>query len=113
VAASWKLVVRAGSRVEREQFDSLDDALICARARVRELEPGARRETATAFVREIAPADQVAARLELRGPGRRFGGLDLRGDGSTAAWTGRISKRIVEPERGEDPVDALARALEA
>ena len=113
MAAPWKLVVRAASRVERERFDSLDAALASARARVRELEPDARRAPAQAFVREVAPADQVAARLELRGPGRRVGGVDLRGDGSTAAWTGRISKRVVEPERGEDAVDALARALEA
>jgi hypothetical protein len=111
MAAAWKLTVRAGSRVEHERHDTLGAAADAARDRLTTLEPGARRAPARAFVREVAPADQVAARLELRGPGRRRGGLDLRGDGTVAAWTGRLSKRVVEPERGEDEVAALARAL--
>jgi hypothetical protein len=111
MAADWKLTVRSGSQVERERFASLEEAAGALRARMDDLRPGARRDTARAFVREIAPEDQVPARLELRGPGRRGGGVDLRGDGTAAAWTGRISKRVVEPERGEDAVAALTRAL--
>ena len=111
MAADWKLTVRSGSKVERERFASLEEAAGALRARVEDLRPGARRDTARAFVREIAPAEQVPARLELRGPGRRGGGVDLRGDGTAAAWTGRISKRLLEPEGGEDAVSALTRAL--
>jgi hypothetical protein len=110
-AATWKLTVRSGSKVERERFASLEEAAARLRVRVDELRPAARRETTHAFLREIEPGEQVPARLELRGPGRRAGGVDLRGDGSAAAWTGRISKRVVEAERGEDPVAALTRAL--
>jgi hypothetical protein len=111
MAAGWKLTVRESSRVERERFATLEQAMDAVRRRVEELRPVARRETARAFLREITPGEQVPARLELRGPGRRRGGLDLRGDGSVAAWTGRVSKRVVEPDAGEEAVAALTRAL--
>ena len=106
---TWKLTVRAGSRVERARADTLDDALGLARAYVTELSPGARRGPANAFVREVPPEKQVAARVELSGPGRRRGGVDLRGDGSVAAWTGRVAKRELPASR--DAVGALGEAL--
>jgi hypothetical protein len=111
MASDWKLTVRSGSQVQRARFATLQDAEGELRARLEELRPGARRGTAHAFLREFAPGEQVPARLELRGPGRRSGGLDLRGDGSVTAWTGRVSKRVVEPDGGEDVVAALTRAL--
>src|SRR6059036_3871489 len=111
MAAGWKLTVRSGSKVERERHDTLDGAMAAASRRLDDLRPGARRETARAFRREFAPDEQVPARIELRGPGRRSGGLDLRGDGSVAAWIGRLSKRVVEPASGEEVVAALTRAL--
>jgi hypothetical protein len=104
-----------GSRVERSDAATLEDALHELRDRLAALRPTARRGPANALFREIAPADQVAARLELRGPRRglsaRHGGVDLRGDGSLAAWTGRVSRRGLPAERGEDAVAALGRAL--
>jgi len=108
--SAWKLTVRAGSRVEHERHDTLDDALHAARAHVTALAPTARRGPTHALIREIEPRDQVAARLELRGPKRRMGGVDLRGDGSLAAWTGRIAKRAVE---GDDALAALREVLTA
>lgn len=115
MAASWKLTVRAGSRVEHARYPSLDDALGATRAELAALEPGARRAPARAFSREIAPIAQVAARLELRGPGGLLGGarggIDLRGDGSSEAWTGRASRQVVAPQDGESVVDALRRVL--
>jgi hypothetical protein len=107
---SWRLTIRAGSRVEHERHATLDDALAAARAHVTALAPTARRRPARALAREIAPADQVAARLELRGPKRRMGGVDLRGDGSLAAWTGRIAKRTLD---GDDALAALREVLTA
>ena len=106
---TWKLTVRAGSRVEKDVADTLDDALGLARAWLTELSPGARRAATQAFVREIAPEQQVAARVELSGPRRRRGGLDLRGDGSVAAWTGRVAKRELPASR--DAVAVLGEAL--
>jgi hypothetical protein len=109
----WTLTIRSGSQVERERIGSLEEALFAARKRLLELEPSARREPARALFREVAPDEQVAARLELRGPRGRRGGVDLRGDGSVAAWTGLVSKRMLEPTRGEDALGALGRALAA
>jgi hypothetical protein len=115
MAASWKLTVRAGSRVEHARYPTLDAAIDAAATELAALEPEARREPARAFTREVAPIAQVAARLELRGPGGLVGGprggIDLRGDGSSEAWTGRASKQVVVPERGETVVAALRRVL--
>lgn len=117
MAARWKLTVRAGSRVEHARYPSLDAAIDAARSELTALEPEARRGPARAFSREIAPIAQVAARLEVRGPGGLLGGarggIDLRGDGSAEAWTGRATKEVVAPEDGETVVEALRRALGA
>ena len=55
----------------------------------------------------------MAARGEVAGPGRLRGGVDLRGDGSAEAFTGRLRRRLVEQREGETPYDALRRALGA
>lgn len=52
----------------------------------------------------------MAARAEVRGPGLRAG-VDLRGDGTAEAWTGRLGRRLVEQEPGEDAFQALRRTL--
>lgn len=59
--------------------------------------------------REFAPAQQVALRAELKGPKGLRAGIDLRGDGSAQAWTGRVGRRAVEQRPGEDVYAALRR----
>ena len=69
------------------------------------------RETASFLGREFAPSEQVAARAEVKGPRGLRAGVDLRGDGRTAAWTGRLGRRPIETQPGEDAHAALRRAL--
>jgi hypothetical protein len=61
--------------------------------------------------REFSPQQQVAGRVELTGPGVRAG-VDVRGNGDTEAWTGRLRRRVVEQEGRESPYQALRRVLE-
>lgn len=70
-----------------------------------------RRAPQAAFAREIAPGDQVVVRAELRGRGGS-GGIDLRGDGSAQAFTGRWIRKPVAPQGRETAVQALRRVLQ-
>jgi hypothetical protein len=113
----WRLTVRDGSHVERFRHETLDEALADLRSRVKQLEPRARRDEVTFLRRKIEPVSQVAARIEVAGP-QRFvpavqGGLDLRGDGSSEAYTGRLRRRLIEPKKGENALAALTRTLRA
>jgi hypothetical protein len=111
----WALTVRAGPKVERSRHASLDAALDALERRVDEIAPDAHREEVSFFSRKIEPGAQVAARLEIAGPGgwraTVHGGLDLRGDGSAEAYTGRIRRALVEQRDGESAAAALRRAL--
>jgi hypothetical protein len=66
-------------------------------------------------LRRYGPEQQVFARLELAGPERRLAsahaGVDVRGDGSTEAYRGRVRRTLLEPQPGEDAVAAVRRAL--
>ena len=52
----------------------------------------------------------MAARGELKGPKGLRVGVDVRGDGSAEAWTGRFSKQLIEQRDGEDAYSALRRS---
>jgi hypothetical protein len=112
LAADWRLTIRSGARVQRERHEERGAALAAVEARGRELERDAdARAVGGRLIRRIEPRQQVVARLELAGPGRVRAGVDVRGDGSSEAWTGRIRRQLVEQHRGETPYDALRRVL--
>jgi len=111
----WRLTVRSGPRVTRERFDGLEQALAALQGHAASLIDAAPGRAIDAKIRRFEPVQQVVARLELAGPQRLSpsvqAGLDVRGDGSTEAFLGRIRRRLIEPRRGEDPYAALGRAV--
>jgi|SRR5215207_5145827 len=113
----FRLVTRNGAKVTRERAETLGEALDLLERYGRGLAAQPRRKEVDLRFRTFAPADQVAARVEMKGPQRWRpavrAGIDVRGDGSVAAWTGGTQREPVEPEAGESPYDALRRALQS
>ena len=109
----WTLTVRHGSRVEREQLRSLEEAIASLRRRAEEIR-GEGSVERVSLLRDFEPADQVQARLELSGKGLLrppTAGLDVRGDGSFVAFRGGIRRREIEPRGSETAFDAIRRTL--
>jgi hypothetical protein len=108
----YTLKIRQGPKVTRERFTELGDALGAMEAHGRELERGADAHAVGGQVlRRIEPVQQVVGRIELAGPGRLRAGIDVRGDGSSEAFTGRVRRKLVEQRGGEDAYGALRREL--
>jgi hypothetical protein len=114
VAEGYTLTVRAGAEVRKEEHADRDLALAALEQEGRVLEQSAdgRAEGGT-LIRRLQPVQIVVARLELSGPGRVRAGVDVRGDGSSEAFTGRFRRQVVEQRGGESAYDALRRALSA
>lgn len=102
--------MRANGRVERRTFASADAAFADLEETCRAIANTSRRDTVKVAKRTYDPVVQVQARVEVRGPAGA-GGVDVRGDGSTEAYTGRYRRRLVEQDRGESVYAALRRAL--
>jgi hypothetical protein len=112
---AWKLIVRAGPKVERSRYDQLDDALDALEERARALAEDATGSAVDLKYRRFEPVEQVVARLELSGPERLMpkvrAGLDVRGDGSTEAYLGHVNRDVLAPRKGDTTYGALRRAL--
>ena len=106
---SYQLTVRRGPKIEKDKRESLQAAIDLLEAYA---ETATRQEAVDFVSRRYEPGDLVALRIELKGPGVR-GGLDVHGDGSAVAWTGRISRKPIEQRNGESPLAALRRTLTA
>jgi hypothetical protein len=112
VAESFTLTVRAGAKVRKQQHPVLEAALDALEREGRSLERSADgRAHGGTLIRKLEPVQLVVARLELSGPGRLRAGVDVRGDGSSEAFTGRVRRRVVEQRAGESAYDALRREL--
>jgi hypothetical protein len=109
--AVYRLTIRHGARVAREEHETLGAALGALRDALSDVKGD--RAPVKFLSREIEPVQQVVARGELAGPRGVRGGVDVRGDGSAEAWTGRWRRTLVAQERGESAYDALSRALDS
>ena len=110
----YTLTVRSDARVRKQRYRDLEAALDELERIARELADGADAHPAGGtLIRRIEPMQQVVARVELSGPGRLRAGVDVRGDGSSEAFTGRLRRTLVEQHGRESAYDALRRALRA
>ena len=109
---TYTLTIRAGAKVRKQEQTGLGDALAELEREGRELERSADgRAHGGSLIRRLDPVQVVVARLELKGPGRVRAGVDVRGDGSSEAFTGRMRRQVVEQRDGESAYDALRREL--
>ncbi len=109
--------MRAGPKVERLRFETVEQALDAAEGRARSIASTTPAAPVDLRYKRFEPIEQVAARIELAGPERLVpsvrAGLDVRGDGSTEAYLGRVRRELVKQRKGETPYKALRRALAA
>jgi hypothetical protein len=108
----YRVTARKGPKVERERFDDLGQALAAVERHIAEIESTAHaRATGGRLIRRFEPVQQVVGRVELRGPDGWRGGIDVRGDGSSEAYRGRLRRELIVLLDGETPADALRRVL--
>ena len=109
---AYRITVRVKAKLDRERADDLQGALGMVEQRARRLAVQAREPArGGTLVRRFEPVQQVFGRIELAGPGGLRAGVDVRGDGSVEAFTGRLRRRLVRQEGDESPYDALRRVL--
>jgi hypothetical protein len=112
VARAYKVTVRSRAKVRKHRHDQLDDALTAVERIAGELAADAHSSPEGGFlIRKIDPVQQVIGRIELAGPARLRAGVDVRGDGSSEAFTGRVRRTLVEQRDGETAFAALRRVL--
>jgi hypothetical protein len=108
----YRVTARKGPKVEREHYDDAGQALAAVERHVLELERTAvARATGGRIVRRFEPVQQVVGRVEVRGPDGLRGGVDVRGDSSSEAYTGRMRRELVKQRDGESASAALRRRL--
>ena len=108
------MTIRHGSRVGREKFETLDEAIAEARRRVAEVQREDRLPPVS-MLRDFTPEQQVQARIELSGPGlirAPEGGIDVMGDGSAIAYTGAIRKHRIAADSLDEALDDLRKELD-
>jgi hypothetical protein len=109
---AYRLTVRSRAKVHKERHADLDAALAAMKRIGTELSDGAdARPAGGTLIRRFEPVQQVVGRIELSGPGRLRAGVDVRGDGSSEAFTGRVRRVLLEQRAGEDAYGALRRTL--
>jgi hypothetical protein len=111
--AKIRLTVRHGSRVKRESFDVLEEAIEAARLAAEEIRAKGPLDSVS-MLREFTSADRVAARIEISQGGllrSRAAGVDVMGDGSLVPFAGGVGRQPLEAAGGETAFDAVSREL--
>ena len=88
--SQYRVTVRRGPQVSHERYETLNQALAAI-----EREARGDLRAVQALGRTYEPEELVAARIELKGASKRAG-VDVRGDGSLVAWTGRFRRTPLE-----------------
>ncbi len=109
---AYRIRVRVKAKVDHERAGDLQGALALVEQRGRRLAAQAREPArGGTLLRRFDPVQQVFGRIELSGPRGLRAGVDVRGDGSVEAFTGRLRRRLVRQEGEESPYEALRRVL--
>lgn len=111
--AAFTVVIRRRGKVEKARHDTLAAALDALEDETRAAATTQVPRVERALGRDYEPAEQVALRGEVRGPGGVAGGIDVRGDGSAEAFTGRLRRQPVDVREREDAWAALRRVVGA
>jgi hypothetical protein len=109
--AAFTVVIRRRGKVEKARHGTLAAALDALETETRVAATTQVPRVERALGREYEPSQQVAVRGEVRGPGGVAAGIDVRGDGSAEAFTGRFVRRPVVAGEREDAWSALRRVL--
>jgi len=108
----YRVTARKGPKVERERYDDAGQALAAVERHAEELRRTAHsRATGGRIIRRFEPVQQVVGRVEIKGPSGLSGGVDVRGDGSSEAYTGGMQRTLVVQRDGESASAALRRVL--
>jgi len=111
---SWKLTIRRGSEVSRESFEQLDEAVAAMRRRALDIRAEGPAQTAS-MLRDLKPANQVHARLQLSGQGllrKPTAGVDVRGDGTFVPFRGAVRREELDPTQYDTPFELVRETLE-
>jgi hypothetical protein len=113
--SAWKLTVRHGPDVARQEFEDLEAALAEARRRADQIRAEGPLDRVS-MLRSFEPGQRVHARLEISGRGLLrppTAGIDLMGDGRLVPFKGGIRRQELQPRRGGDELDAVREVLRA
>jgi hypothetical protein len=109
----YRLTVRHGSRVERESFDDLAEAIAGMEQAVEEVRAVGPLDRVK-MLRDFEPGERVAARLELSTGGwlrGREAGVDVMGDGRLVAYAGGMGRRELDATSDQAAFEAVRREL--
>jgi hypothetical protein len=113
MAASYRVIIRRRGQTEKTRHATLDTALDELERELRVAATRQQPRVESALGRSYDPVQQVAVRGELRGPAGLRAGIDVRGDGSAEAFTGRVVRRVIAVRDREDAWAALRREVQA